>query len=87
MRKICRRFCFVISICLSLTGFAEEKYVIDNAHAEIGFLVDHMIINKVRGKFVDFDGFLMLDDNGKLTDAEVNIRNPAPNPNWHAHGL
>ncbi len=51
--------------------FGEELYSIDPSHADIGFSVSHLVINKVRGKFTDFDGFLVVDDRGKIIDAEA----------------
>jgi polyisoprenoid-binding protein YceI len=43
---------------------------IDSAHSEIGFKVRHLMITNVKGKFADFSGSVMADDdtfnNGKI---------------------
>lgn len=63
-----------LSLFLNQTIMAEETYKIDPAHADIGFLVDHLVINKVRGKFREFQGSLTLDDKGNLVAAEATIK-------------
>ena len=36
---------------------------LDKSHSAIGFMVKHMMISTVRGKFTDFDGMFKLDEN------------------------
>jgi polyisoprenoid-binding protein YceI len=55
----------VLSILLGLAfaAPAADTYKIDPAHSTVGFSVKHMVINKVKGKFTDFTGTLVLDSN------------------------
>src|SRR5688572_1697114 len=39
----------------SLDIISKTKWVIDNAHSEIGFKVKHLVFANVRGKFKEFD--------------------------------
>lgn len=50
---------------LIFTGFAysAEKYVIDDAHTYIGFSVRHMMVSNVKGKFKEFTGTFIIDEN------------------------
>jgi polyisoprenoid-binding protein YceI len=55
-------------------GCAEETYTIDNSHAEIGFGVQHLVISKVKGKFNEFSGSLVLDDQGNFKTAQAEVK-------------
>jgi len=41
---------------------AAQTWQIDNAHSDITFTVRHMVITKVRGRFLKWDGMLTLDE-------------------------
>jgi polyisoprenoid-binding protein YceI len=42
---------------------AADVYVTDTAHTLVGFTVRHFVINKVRGKFNEFRGVIVYDEN------------------------
>ena len=48
-------------------------YAIDKAHTEIGFVARHLIGTKVRGRFTDFDGTIVIADpvDNSSVEAEV----------------
>ena len=39
-----------------------KKWIIDNAHSEIGFKVKHLMVSNVRGKFNSFEGSIEMSD-------------------------
>lgn len=39
-----------------IPGYIAGNWTIDPAHSEVGFTVRHMMLSKVRGKFVNFEG-------------------------------
>src|SRR5690349_22383960 len=49
-------------------------YAIDGSHSEIGFMVKHMMVSKVRGRFTDFDGTVVIADDPLQSSVEVNVR-------------
>ncbi len=59
------------------TPAAEETYKIDPVHSTIGFSVRHMVINSVKGKFKQFSGTVVLDNdtikeaNGTIQTASI----------------
>jgi polyisoprenoid-binding protein YceI len=56
----------IIIMLLSLLGggsvFSTEVYKTDTEHTLVGFTVRHFVINKVRGKFNEFDGHIVYDE-------------------------
>jgi polyisoprenoid-binding protein YceI len=48
-------------------------YAIDKAHTEVGFVARHLIGTKVRGRFTEFDGTIVIADpvEGSSVEAEV----------------
>lgn len=42
---------------------AADTYKIDPAHSTVGFSVTHMVINTIHGKFKEFDGSVVVDNN------------------------
>ena len=59
--------CFLIvalaAIWLTASGRAADTYNIDPMHTSVGFSIRHMVINKVKGKFNEFSGTVVLEDN------------------------
>lgn len=43
--------------------FAADTYNIDTNHSTVGFSVSHLVINNVHGKFSEFSGTVVLDNN------------------------
>jgi polyisoprenoid-binding protein YceI len=48
-------------------------WVIDPAHSTLGFSVRHLMVSKVRGRFTDFSGQLVIAEDGSAS-AEAEIR-------------
>jgi len=51
-----------------------QTYVVDKTHADVSFMVKHLVISKVRGHFSDFDATLQLDADNKLVSATATIQ-------------
>lgn len=54
-------------------GLTAGTWVIDPAHSSVGFAVRHLMVSKVRGRFTDFDGKLVIGEDGTAS-AEAEIR-------------
>ncbi len=48
---------------VQIPNYLAGTYAIDQAHSEVGFSVRHMMVSKVRGRFGDFAGEVVLADN------------------------
>lgn len=55
---------------LGVQAAQADVYVLDDAHTEVGFWIKHMGISKVRGKFNDYTGRIVME-NGEPTKAEI----------------
>lgn len=65
---------FALSL-LAVSSVFAATYKIDNAHTEVGFTVDHLMIFKVTGYFSDFTGTIEADANQKtLSSATATIQ-------------
>ena len=57
--------CCLLAVVLSFgfmrTAWSADKYVVDTAHTTVGFVVKHLMIYNVRGKFNEFSGIIMYD--------------------------
>ncbi|SHH48193.1 Polyisoprenoid-binding protein YceI [Chryseolinea serpens] len=56
--------------CSAAAAFSQTTWTIDNAHSKIGFIITHMAISEVEGKFNDFNGTL-ISKNDSFDGAEV----------------
>lgn len=60
---------------LTTAAFGADKFTIDQVHSSIEFSVRHLVISNVTGKFKDFSGTLMFDENDVTKSSiEVNIK-------------
>ncbi|GAA3122214.1 MULTISPECIES: YceI family protein [Nonomuraea] len=57
----------------SLTIPAAGAYTIDAAHTNVGFVVKHMMVSKVRGHFGTFSGSVTIAENPLESSAELTI--------------
>lgn len=67
---------FVVALAVWLTSSAvqaADTYQLDPAHTEVGFAIDHLVINTVRGRFKDLAGSVTLESN-KLISAQASIQ-------------
>lgn len=69
MRKINTLFALVL---LSAGAFAQTTWSIDKNHTKIGFVVTHMAVTEVDGRFNDFDGSIV-SKSDDFNGAEVNF--------------
>jgi polyisoprenoid-binding protein YceI len=63
---------FLSSICGPFVC-AQDVYRIDPNQSTIGFSVKHMLINTVHGKFTDYSGTILLNEND-LTKSSANLK-------------
>ncbi|MFD4354056.1 YceI family protein [Nocardia sp. NPDC058519] len=54
-------------------GLTAGTWAIDPTHSTVGFSVRHLMVSKVRGRFTDFDGALVIAEDGTAT-AQAEIR-------------
>jgi polyisoprenoid-binding protein YceI len=66
----------VVVVLWGTTALGLDTYKVDPAHSSIGFAIDHMVINTVRGRFDQFDGSIIVDpENGNaLQKASATIQ-------------
>ena len=71
-----RRSIIVLTLILVLfpasTTLAADKYSIDPVHCHIGFSVRHLVINNIRGRFTDYAGSIIYDEQD-ITRSSVEI--------------
>lgn len=54
----------LVALLVGGSTFAQQTWVIDAAHSNIGFSVTHMAISEVEGKFQNFEGMLVTKGEG-----------------------
>src|SRR5215469_3435692 len=64
---------FALNIGSAALVRAADTYKIDPMHSTVGFSVKHMVINNVKGKFTDFNGTVVVDNNA-LQEAKGTIQ-------------
>jgi polyisoprenoid-binding protein YceI len=47
---------------------------LDPPHSDLGFVVRHMMVSKVRGKFLDFEGTIRTADDPLNSSASVTVQ-------------
>jgi polyisoprenoid-binding protein YceI len=55
-------FAVVLSLGFTRPVLSADKYVVDPAHTTVGFVAKHLMIYNVRGKFSEFSGVIMYDE-------------------------
>jgi polyisoprenoid-binding protein YceI len=55
-------FTVAFTFCLIDIVLGAGTYVVDPSHTTVGFTVRHLVINKVRGKFNEFSGTIVYDE-------------------------
>jgi polyisoprenoid-binding protein YceI len=53
----------LMSLLVAGGALAADAYVTDTVHTLVGFTVQHFVISKVRGKFNEFHGMIVYDEN------------------------
>ncbi len=70
----------LVSLLLAVAAPGADRYEIDPVHTLIGFSVRHLVINNVKGKFGDFSGTILYDENDiTRSSVEVTVRTPSIN--------
>ena len=49
-------------------------FALDRSHTEVGFIARHLMVSKVRGRFTDFDGAVVVAENPDDSSVEVTIK-------------
>jgi len=63
-----------MSTTTTIPSLAVGTWAIDAAHSTIGFSVRHLMVSKVRGRFTDFSGNLVVNDDGTASaTAEIQV--------------
>src|ERR1700739_3765829 len=56
---------------VEIPGYVAGTWEIDPVHSEVSFVVRHMVVSKVRGRFDRFSGTIVTDDD--LAKSSVNV--------------
>lgn len=54
------------------SAWSADSYRLDPVHTSVGFAVRHLVISKVRGRFNEFSGTILYDEE-EITNSSVNI--------------
>src|SRR3954462_4421703 len=57
----------------TIPGYVVGTWSIDPVHSEVGFLVRHMMVSKVRGKFTEFSGDVVTGENPLASSVSATI--------------
>src|ERR1700722_10718268 len=57
----------------SIPGYQTGVWDIDPVHSEVSFVVRHMVVSKVRGRFGKFEGSIVLADEPLQSSVEARI--------------
>ena len=63
---------FAFLLISASTTLAADKYAIDPVHCHIGFSVKHLVINSIKGRFNDYTGAIVYDEQD-ITKSSVEI--------------
>src|SRR5690242_13377959 len=54
------------------------RYDVDPDHSTVGFSVEHMVVSKTRGQFMEYTGFIEMDPDAKTVKTiEATIKTPS----------
>jgi polyisoprenoid-binding protein YceI len=70
----------LFSLLLASATFAADKYELDPVHTRIGFTARHLMINNVSGRFIEFTGNILYDEQD-ITKSTVNVKIQAASVN------
>jgi polyisoprenoid-binding protein YceI len=62
------------------TAFAADRYELDPVHTRVGFTARHLMINNVAGRFMDFTGSILYDEQD-VTKSAVSVKIQAASVN------
>lgn len=64
-----------------LTLPSTGTFGLDKSHTEVGFIARHLMVSKVRGRFTDFEGTIVVADDPSESSVEVTIQAASINTN------
>ena len=64
-----------------IPGFIAGTWRLDPAHSDVGFVVGHLVVSKVHGRFDAFSGTVVTDENLARTSVRVSIEAASVNTN------
>lgn len=58
---------------IDLPGYVTGTWDIDEAHSEVGFVVRHLVVTKVRGRFAKFSGSIVTAENPLDSSVDISV--------------
>jgi polyisoprenoid-binding protein YceI len=58
---------------LEIPGYVAGTWDIDPVHSEVGFVVRHLVVTKVRGRFADVKGHIVTGENPLDSSVEIEV--------------
>jgi polyisoprenoid-binding protein YceI len=58
---------------LEIPGYVTGTWDIDPAHSEVGFVVRHLVVTKVRGRFANFSGTITAPENPLEASVDIEV--------------
>jgi polyisoprenoid-binding protein YceI len=58
---------------LAIPGYLAGVWDIDPTHTEVGFVVRHLVVTKVRGRFADVKGSIITAENPLLSSVDISV--------------
>jgi polyisoprenoid-binding protein YceI len=58
---------------LDIPGYVTGTWDIDPVHSEVGFVVRHLVVTKVRGRFADFSGTFVTAENPLESSVDLSV--------------
>lgn len=62
-----------MSIATQIPGYRAGTWQLDPAHTEVGFVVRHMMVSKIRGRFNEFEGTIVTAEDPLQSSATASI--------------
>jgi polyisoprenoid-binding protein YceI len=59
---------------LQIPGFVAGRWTIDPVHSYVGFVIKHLMVSKVRGRFAEFEGEIVTAENPLDSRATATIQ-------------
>ena len=58
---------------IEIPGYVAGTWDIDPVHSEVGFVVRHLVVTKVRGRFADVKGHIVTGENPLDSSVEIEV--------------
>ena len=58
---------------LTIPGYVAGTWDIDATHSEVGFVVRHLVVTKVRGRFAEFKGSIVTAENPLESAVDISV--------------